>query len=146
MTSEDIDLIAQSRISVAHCPTPFARYGAVLESPGAYCARGINIGIGTNTTPHNMLDEVRWVCVLGKVTDGNLDTVMTADVFDVATVGGAPLLGRNDIGHLAVDAKATSCSSISITGPCDPLRVLLFHAAERAVRDVICRWPPCRQG
>ena len=139
-TNEDIELIAQSRVNVAHCPTPFARYGAVLESFSAYRARGINLGIGTDTTPHNMLDEMRWACVLGKVADGNLDAVMTGDVFEAATAGGARALGRDDIGRLAVGAKAdlvlVDLNHASMRPGRDPLRVLLFHAAERAVRDV----------
>ena len=138
--SEDIGLIAQSGASVAHCPTPFARYGAVLESFGRYRRAGINLAIGTDTTPHNMLDEMRWAAVLGKVADGNLDAVMTADVFHAATVGGARALGRDDIGRLAPGARAdlvlVDLDHPSMQ-PCrDPLRVLLFHAAERAVRDV----------
>ncbi len=138
--SEDIQTIADSRASVAHCPTPFARYGAVLESFGRYRRAGINLGIGTDTTPHNMLDEMRWACVLGKVADGNLDAVMTADVFHAATVGGARALGRDDIGRLAPGACAdlvlVDLDHPSMRPGRDPLRVLLFHAAERAVRDV----------
>jgi len=138
--SEDIALIAQAGATVAHCPTPFARYGAVLESFGRYRRAGINLGIGTDTTPHNMLDEMRWACVLGKVADGNLDAVMTADVFHAATVGGARALGRDDIGRLAPGACA-DLVAVDLDHPAmrpgrDPLRVLLFHAAERAVRDV----------
>jgi len=138
--SEDIDLIAGSGASVAHCPTPFARYGAVLESFGRYRRAGINLAIGTDTTPHNMLDEMRWAAVLGKVADGNLDAVMTADVFHAATIGGARALGRDDIGRLAPGARADLVLvdlEHPAMQPCrDPLRVLLFHAAERAVRDV----------
>ena len=138
--SEDIELIAQSGASVAHCPTPFARYGAVLESFGRYRRAGINLAIGTDTTPHNMLDEMRWACILGKVADGNLDAVMTADVFHAATIGGARALGRDDIGRLAPGACADLVLidlSHPAMRPCrDPLRVLLFHGAERAVRDV----------
>jgi 5-methylthioadenosine/S-adenosylhomocysteine deaminase len=138
--SEDIATIAQAGASVAHCPTPFARYGAVLESFGRYREAGINLAIGTDTTPHNMLDEMRWACVLGKVADGNLDAVLTADVFHAATIGGARALGRDDIGRLAPGARAdlvlVDLEHPSMR-PCrDPLRVLLFHAAERAVRDV----------
>ncbi|MBT6512881.1 MAG: amidohydrolase family protein [Alphaproteobacteria bacterium] len=139
-TRDDIALLAEARVSVAHCPTPFARYGAILESFGGYRDAGINLGIGTDTTPHNMLDEMRWACVLGKVAGANLDAVMTADVFDAATTGGARALGRDDIGRLAVGAKA-DLVLVDLTHPMmrptrDPLRVLLFHAAERAVRDV----------
>ena len=57
-TKNDIRLLAESGCSVAHCPTPFARYG-IMESFGDYVRAGINMGIGTDTTPHNMLEEIR---------------------------------------------------------------------------------------
>ena len=83
---------------------------------------------------------MRWAAVLGKVADGNLDAVMTADVFHAATVGGARALGRDDLGRLAPGARADLVLvdlDHPAMQPCrDPLRVLLFHAAERAVRDV----------
>ena len=47
-TRDDIRLIAEARASLAHCPTPFVRYGAILESFGDYRDAGINIGIGTD--------------------------------------------------------------------------------------------------
>jgi len=138
--SDDIRRIAESRSTVAHCPTPFVRYGAVLESFGRYRDAGINLGIGTDTTPHNMLEEMRWACLLGKVADANLDAVMSRDVFEAATIGGARALGRGDIGRLAPGAKAdlvlVDLDDVSMQPVRDPLRVLLFHAADRAVRDV----------
>src|SRR3546814_13950872 len=58
-TREDLGLLADSGCSVAHCPTPFARYGQLLASFGAYVRAGVNMAFGTDTTAHNMLVEIR---------------------------------------------------------------------------------------
>jgi cytosine/adenosine deaminase-related metal-dependent hydrolase len=61
-------------------------------------------------------------------------------VFHAATVGGATGLLRDDIGRLAPGAKA-DLVLVDLKNPWmmparDPLRSLVFHAADRAVRDV----------
>jgi cytosine/adenosine deaminase-related metal-dependent hydrolase len=63
-----------------------------------------------------------------------------ADVFHAATVGGAHALRREDLGRLAPGARAdlvlVDCKSPWMMPVRDPLRSLIFHAADRAVRDV----------
>ncbi len=137
---KDVAILADSGTSVAHCPTPFARYGQMLESFGKYRRAGINLGIGTDTVPQNMLEEMRWATVLGRVAADDIRSLELADVFHAATVGGATALLRDDIGRLAPGAKA-DLVLVDLTNPWmmparDPLRSLVFHAADRAVRDV----------
>jgi len=56
----DFERLRDSGATVAHCPTVFARRGMVMNSIGRYMNAGITVGIGTDTFPHNMLDEIRW--------------------------------------------------------------------------------------
>jgi cytosine/adenosine deaminase-related metal-dependent hydrolase len=137
---KDVSILADTSTAVAHCPTPFARYGQTLESFGKYRRAGITLGIGTDTIPQNMLEEIRWATVLGRIAAEDLRSLEMADVFHAATAGGATILLRNDIGRLAPGAKA-DFSLVDLTNPWmmparDPLRSLVFHAADRAVRDV----------
>jgi 5-methylthioadenosine/S-adenosylhomocysteine deaminase len=136
----DLRLLSERSTSVAHCPTPFARYGQVLEDLGRYLRAGINVGIGTDVSPHNLLEEMRWAAVLARVAAEDIQTVSTADVFHAATVGGARALGRDDIGRLAPGMKAdlvlVDLSDVSMRPLRDPLRSLVYTAAERAVRHV----------
>jgi cytosine/adenosine deaminase-related metal-dependent hydrolase len=139
-TNRDLDVLAQSGASVAHCPTNFVRHGILMESFARYRAAGIDIGIGTDTYPHNMIEEMRLTALLGRVQPRSLVGAATAEVFEAATLGGARLLGREDIGRLAVGAKA-DLVLVDLEHPAmrplrDPLRSLVFTAAERAVRDV----------
>jgi 5-methylthioadenosine/S-adenosylhomocysteine deaminase len=139
-TRGDLDRLANSGTSVAHCPTVFSRYGHVMHSLGRYRRAGINIGIGCDTAPHNMLEEMRHAVILSRVAAGQMDDLYVRDVFNAATLGGARALGRSDLGRLSPGAKS-DLVVLDLTKPCmrpvrDPLRNLVFTAAERAVRDV----------
>jgi 5-methylthioadenosine/S-adenosylhomocysteine deaminase len=139
-TKSDLGLIADHGCTVAHCPTPFARYGQIMENFGDYLRAGVNMGLGTDTTPHNMLEEMRKAAILARVAARDITTVSTADMLHAATVGGANAVLRQDIGRLAPGMKADivvidlACSDMQPAR--DPLRSLVYHAAERAVRDV----------
>jgi len=136
----DFDALAGSGTKVAHCPVNFVRRGILLESFARYRAAGIAIGIGTDTYPHNMIEELRIAALAGRIQERSPAGAKTAEVFEAGTLGGARLLGREDIGRLAVGAKA-DLVLVDLENPAmrplrDPLRSLIFTAAERAVRDV----------
>jgi 5-methylthioadenosine/S-adenosylhomocysteine deaminase len=136
----DLALLAETGTSVAHSPTPFARYGQLLEDLGRYLQAGVNVGIGTDVSPHNLLEEMRWAAVLARIAAEDIRTVSLADVFHAATVGGAAALGRGDLGRLAPQMKAdlvlVDLADPGMMPARDPLRSLVYTAAERAVRDV----------
>jgi len=139
-TCDDIRLLAETGTTVAHCPSPFARYGQVLEHFGKYRRAGINLGIGTDVAPHNILEEMRLAAVLARIAAQDINSVNTAEILYAATVGGAKALLRNDIGRLAEGCKA-DLVIIDLEDPWmqparDPLRGIIYTAAERAVRDV----------
>ncbi|HYB10374.1 MAG TPA: amidohydrolase family protein [Alphaproteobacteria bacterium] len=139
-TRKDLDVLARTGTTVAHCPTVFVRHGMLLEHFNRYREAGVNLGVGTDTFPHNMLEEMRMVALLGRAASRQLEIVATGDVFHAATVGGARALGRDDIGRLVPGAKA-DLVLIDLDEPAmkpvrDPLRSLIHSAAERAVKDV----------
>jgi cytosine/adenosine deaminase-related metal-dependent hydrolase len=139
-TRTDLGRLAATGTTVAHCPTVFCRRGITLEDFGGYRAAGVNMGIGTDTYPHNMLEEMRTAAILARTTRGNAAATTTAELFHAATIGGAGALGRDDIGRLAPGAKA-DLALVDVTHPAmrpvrDPLRSMIYAAAERAVREV----------
>jgi cytosine/adenosine deaminase-related metal-dependent hydrolase len=139
-TKRDLAILAETGVAVAHCPTPFARYGQIMEDFGAYLRAGVVMGLGTDTTPHNMAEEMRKAAVFARIAARDIDTVSTADLFHAATVGGATALGRDDLGRLAVGKKADlvvlDLKVPEMMPARDPLRCFVYHAADRAVRDV----------
>jgi cytosine/adenosine deaminase-related metal-dependent hydrolase len=139
-TRDDLALIKEAGASVAHCPTVFMRRGIAMNTFGAYARQGIALGIGTDTYPHNFLEEMRSAFTISRAVAGTVEDVTTRDVFNAATIGGAHALLREDIGRLKVGAKA-DIVVVDIKHPAmmpvrEPLRSLLYVAAERAVRDV----------
>jgi len=110
---KDVAILAETETTVAHCPTPFARYGQTLQDFGKYRRAGVNMGIGTDTVPQNMLEEMRWATVLARISAEDIRSTEMADVFHAATMGGARGLGRDDIGRLPRAPRPTSCWWIS---------------------------------
>jgi cytosine/adenosine deaminase-related metal-dependent hydrolase len=136
----DLALIAETGCSVAHCPTPFARYGHIMENFGDYLRAGVNMGLGTDTAPHNLVEEMRKAAVLARIAARDIASVTTSDLLHAATVGGAKALMRDDLGRIAVNKKA-DLVVVDLTVPQmvparDPLRSFVYHAGDRAVRDV----------
>ena len=139
-TAADLERLAASRTSVAHCPVTFSRSGMVLQSLGRYRQAGVNVAIGTDSYPFNMLEEMRMAMICARIAGGSVFDVDTAVVFEAATLSGARALGRSDIGRIARGAKA-DFSLVDLKHPgmqplYDPLRNLLHCAAERAVAAV----------
>ena len=139
-TRGDLALLRDAGATVAHCPTVFMRRGIAMNTFGAYAREGIHLGIGTDTYPHNFLEEMRSAFTISRAVAGSVDDVSTLDVFNAGTLGGARALLRDDIGRLQVGAKA-DIVVVDIKDPAmmpmrEPLRSLLYVAAERAVRDV----------
>jgi len=139
-TKTDLGLIAETGSSVAHCPTPFARYGQIMENFGDYLRAGVTMGLGTDTTPHNLVEEMRKAAVLARIAARDIATVTTSDLLYAATAGGAKALMRDDLGRIATGKKA-DLVLVDLTLPQmiparDPLRSFVYHAADRAVRDV----------
>jgi 5-methylthioadenosine/S-adenosylhomocysteine deaminase len=139
-TRDDLARLAATGTNVAHCPTVFSRRGITLEHFGAYRAAGVNLGIGTDTFPHNLIEEMRAAAIFARVAAGSAHAVTTADIFTAATIGGASALGRDDLGRLAPGAKAdlviVDAEHPAMRPLYDPIRSLVYSAAERAVRHV----------
>ena len=136
----DMALLAKRGTTVAHCPVTFSRSGMILESIGRYRRAGVNVGMGTDSYPYNMLEEMRRALICSRIAGKSVFDLKTSDVFEMATLAGAKALGRNDIGRIAVGAKP-DFSLVDLRHPAmqpihDPLRNLLHCAAERAVEAV----------
>ena len=139
-TERDLGLLADSAATVAHCPTVFARRGITLRDVGRYVRRGVHVGIGTDTYPHTMPDELRLAAYLARTQAGTPRTLSTTDLFDAATVAGARALRRDDIGRLAPGCRA-DLVLVDLAHPLmrpahDPIRSLIYAAGDRAIAGV----------
>jgi 5-methylthioadenosine/S-adenosylhomocysteine deaminase len=136
----DLDILAETGTTIAHCPTVFAYRGVMLHDFGRYRRTGVGMAMGCDTYPHNMAEEMRLALFTAKLSRGHVDYTRTSDVFHAATIGGATALGREDLGRIAVGAAA-DMTIVDLNHPTmqpcrDPLRSFIFSAGDRAVRDV----------
>lgn len=88
---------------VAHCPTSNMRLASGSAPIARYLAAGVPVGLGVDGSASNdtsnMLAEARQALLLNRLTGGVGFTARQA--LEMATVGGAQVLGRSDIGVLA---------------------------------------------
>lgn len=139
-TNTDLQRLAETGTTVAHCPTVFARRGITLKHLGRYKRAGVNMGLGTDTYPHNMLDEMRLAAYLARTQATDPRSLTTTELFEAATIGGAKALGRDDIGRLAAGCRADFVM-VDATHPMmrpsrDPMRSLIYAAGDRALKAV----------
>ena len=104
--SEDLSILADSGASVAHAPYKYAKMGIAMESFDRYRERGVNLALGTDTFPQDMVHEMRLAGLASRLVEGSFRAGKPRDVYDAATLGGARALGRDDLGRLAPGAKA----------------------------------------
>ena len=104
--ADDLQLLADSGASIAHAPYKYAKMGLALESFDRYRQTGINVALGTDTYPQDMLHEMRLAGLACRLVENSFRAGKPKDVFHAATLGGAKALGRDDLGRLAPGAKA----------------------------------------
>lgn len=104
--AQDLRLMGAAGVSISHCPINIVRRARVLDHWQRYSELGINIALGSDTYPRDMILNMRTASYHGKVMSHNYKAATAADVFTAATVGGAKSLGRDDLGRLMPGARA----------------------------------------
>lgn len=140
-SDDDLDIVRDRGTSVIHCPIVQARWGNRLESFGRYVRHGINMCMGTDTWPVDILEHCRVGSFVARILDGNRPEDRFAQFFRALTVGGARALGREDLGRLASGCKADMVI-VDQTAPefgvrMDPVLSLMTNGSGRDVRTSI---------
>jgi cytosine/adenosine deaminase-related metal-dependent hydrolase len=139
--ADDLKIIADSGASVVYSPLKYLKLGITMESFDRYRRASINMGIGTDTFPKDILSDMRYAALASRVAEKSFLAGHPRDVFNAATLGGAKMLGRNDLGRLQKDAKADitiiNLRDIAFGAVRDPIRSLVETAVSRDVRTVI---------
>lgn len=142
----DLDIMAETGCSLAHAPWVFARRGIIMESFCKYQQAGINMTLGTDTCPQDMIQAMRWAAVPSKIVERNTKATTAADVFNAATLGAAEALGREDLGRLCAGAKADfvvfSGDSTNIVPLRDPVKNIVYSAETKDVEMVFINGKP----
>ena len=102
----DIEVLAKTGTTVAHCPLVVARTGWALQSFKRYLDAGVNMTIGCDTWPLDIISEMRWASILGKIVERDRSASSSIDVYNATTLNAAKAVGRSDIGRLVKGGKA----------------------------------------
>jgi cytosine/adenosine deaminase-related metal-dependent hydrolase len=144
-----IALFAKTGTGVAHCPGSNMRLASGIAPIRAMRDAGVPVSIAVDGSASNdsghMLGEARLALLLQRVAHGpvNGPSALTArEVLEIATLGGARVLGRDDIGALApgmcADLVCVPLDDIGVAGALhDPLAALFFCHVPRVRHTVI---------
>lgn len=138
--SSELARLAASGATVVHCPLTSVRYGSALPYD-AFLAAGVNLALGTDSFPPDMIRNMDYGNNLAKLVTGRLDAGSAASYFRAATLGGARALGRDDLGRLAPSAKAdlvvVSLADARVGPYDDPIRTMLMNCGGANVSTVV---------
>jgi cytosine/adenosine deaminase-related metal-dependent hydrolase len=144
INEEEIKVYAETGCGVAHCPGSNMRLASGIAPIWEYLAAGVNVGIGVDGSASNdsshLLAEARLALLLARVRagvegaslSGSEAPILTArQALEMATIGGAAVLGRSDIGSLepgkCADFVAINLNRLDFAGAqSDPLAAILF--------------------
>jgi cytosine/adenosine deaminase-related metal-dependent hydrolase len=114
----------------------------MMESFGRNIRHGINMTLGTDNFPKDMVAEMRWASMLSKVADFDRTSASSAEVFNAATLNGAKSLRRGDLGRLEPGAKADilviDLQTKRVAPVYDPIKSLVNAATSENVEKVCC--------
>lgn len=139
----EIALFAQTGTGVAHCPCSNCRLGSGIAPVRAMRNAGVKVGLGVDGSASsdagNLIAEARQALLLQRVSQG-ADAFSARAALELATIGGARVLGRTDCGSLEVGQRADiaiwDVSGIEAAGAWDPVASLILCGPTR-VRDLI---------
>ncbi|MFP3854915.1 MAG: 8-oxoguanine deaminase [Anaerolineales bacterium] len=142
MNSAEVQRMADTGIGVAHCPSSNMRLASGIAPVMEYLKAGVDVGLGVDGSASNdsshMINEARMAMMLARVNaapaslDEEPGEVMTArQAIELATIGGAAVLGRKDIGSLeagkGADFIAIDLDRIEYAGALhDPVAASIF--------------------
>ncbi len=142
LDTREIDLFARSRTGVAHCPCSNCRLGSGIAPVRAMRDAGVRVGLGVDGAASNdsgnLMSEARQAMLLQRVQNG-ADKMSAREALEIATRGGADVLGRPECGRIQVGARADialwDVSGVSSAGSWDPAALVL--AGPAFVRDLL---------
>lgn len=145
VNDQEIALLARTGTGVAHCPSSNMRLASGIAPVKKYLRAGVRVGLGVDGSASNdsshMLAEVRQAMLLQRV-QGDPAGLTAWQALEIATVGGARVLGRDDIGRLAPQMAADfigfKLERLEYAGALhDPIAALVFCTPQHVDLSVI---------
>lgn len=152
LDAQEIGLFARSGTGVAHCPCSNCRLGSGIAPVRAMRDAGVKVALGVDGSASNdagnLVAEARQALLLQRVARG-ADAMSAREALEIATLGGARVLGRADCGSLEPGKRADiaiwDMRGIEAAGAWDPVAALLLCGPTR-VRDLFVEGRQVVQG
>jgi len=138
LTTEEISLLGKAGTGIAHCPSSNARIAAGLCPVVDFRENNVPVGLGVDGAASNevggLFGEMRQALYTARIREERADALMPEDVLDMATVGGAKCLGRENLGAINIGnpADLVVWPSNDLGGIADPITGLILGSDRRA--------------
>ena len=147
LNDNDISLLADSNVSVAHCPVSNMKLGSGVAPIVKMLEKGLTIGLGTDGPASNdtldLWEEVKIAALLARVNSLDATLISPSEVLGMATRKSANAIGLNRVGSLEVGWEAdmiridTEYSTFTpSTDVNETLAHLVWSGSNRSVTDV----------
>jgi 5-methylthioadenosine/S-adenosylhomocysteine deaminase len=139
---DEIGLLAQHDVAVAHCPRSNAFVGCGIAPLRELREAGVRIGIGTDgvssTPSHDFFDELRMVVAMARARDRSPDALTPGEALELGTLGSARALGLDEqIGSLTpgkrADVAVVSLAASAYLPWEDPAAAVVFGGSPERV-------------
>jgi 5-methylthioadenosine/S-adenosylhomocysteine deaminase len=147
VTDEDVEIMAEHRVGVAHCPGSNGKLASGIAPVAAMRRTGVAVGLATDGPGSNndldLLEEARLALLYARLRHGDAAALGVEDALRMMTSEAAAALGRDDIGVLAPGKRADMiCVSLDhpayepVVEPRDVLSHLVWAGSSRDVTHV----------
>ncbi len=145
LDAEGVALFGRTRSGVAHCPCSNMRLGSGIAPITQMLEAGVSVGVGVDGSASNdsgnLLAELRQAMLLQRVRSGP-GALTARQALEMGTLGGAKVLGRDDIGALApgmaADLAVFDLSDLAFAGALhDPVAALMFCGPPRSAYTIV---------
>jgi len=138
LDDRSIQKFGKTGTGISHCPCSNTRLASGIAPIRQMLDAGVPVSLGVDGSASNdggnMLQEARMAFLLARVRESNAAAMTARDILEVATLGGAKVLGRDDVGAIAV-GMAADFIAINLDRPQfagalhDPVAALIFCQA-----------------
>jgi 5-methylthioadenosine/S-adenosylhomocysteine deaminase len=154
--AEEIALLAEHRVGIAHCPCSNALLGCGIAPLGELRRATERVGLGTDspasTPSFDMFEELRTAVMFARARTGRPDAFSATEALELATLGSARALGLDEEVGSLVPGKRADLAVVSLAGsPLHPWEdpaaaVVLGGAPSRLLLTVVDGRPRYRKG
>ena len=133
LSDKEIEIFKNTSTGVSHCPCSNCRLSSGIAPISKLLKAGVNVGLGVDgaasSDSTHLLNEARQAMLQQRLTkDGMAFSARSA--LEIATIGGAQVLGRKDVGSIEVGKRADlamwDLNSLPFAGAWDPVASLIF--------------------